>query len=75
MIDLKKACENVICAHLKVDNVIDALLIAEMHDCPTLMEHASTVFRMFAEELKKGENWNKLKKNPDLMFKLLSKYM
>jgi len=62
--DLKMICEKEINANLNGDNVIDALILAEKHNCPTLLTSAKAVFGWNAKALKTTEAWNKLLANP-----------
>ena len=64
--DLKMICERAIIFNLNGDNVIDALILAEKHNCPTLLTSAKAVFGWNAKALKTTEAWNKLLANPTL---------
>lgn len=74
--ELKKSCESLICFYLTQENVIDALLLADNHNCPDLMLHATTVFKMRSGDLKDrpASEVAKLKRSPDLLWKLLVSY-
>ena len=70
--DLKKTCETAICSHLNAENVVDALLLADRHHCPSLMVSAKAVFGSHASALK--DEWNKLKESPTLLLDLLKHF-
>ncbi len=72
--DLKKYCESTLCSRLNAENVIEALLLAESHDCPALMASAMTVFGSFVDVLKQRKRLVDLKKSPSLLLKLLEHY-
>ena len=73
MDELKRICESTMRANLQMENVIDALLIADTHNCSSLLRDAKTFFKPLAKFLKKKENdWNKLVERPGLLFELLS---
>jgi len=64
--DLKNICEKEINPNLNGDNVIDTLILAEKHNCPTLLTSAKAIFGWHAKELKSKEAWNKLLENPTI---------
>ena len=64
-------CEGAINSNLNEDNVIEALVLAEKHNCPTLMTSAKAVFGWHAKELKSEDAWNKLPVNSTLLLKHL----
>ena len=73
---LKRICESAICANLGVENIIDALLVADMHNCASLLRDAKVVFKALAEILKKDQTkWNKLTKSPGLLLQLLESFI
>ena len=73
--DLKEVCESNILANLNVNNVVDALLLAKLHDKADLMARAKGVFRGCVDDvLLIEENCEKLKENPDLMLDLIGHY-
>jgi len=69
--DLKAYCETTLCSRLNTKNVIEALLLAETHNCSVLMATAMSVFASFVHVLRKQDKWNELKKSPSLLLKLL----
>jgi len=69
--ELKAICESLLSSHLTSDNVIEALLLAESHNCSNLMMDATTVFKMHSDELRNSKEWERLKSSPDLLLKLL----
>ena len=64
--DLKMICERSINSNLNGENVIDALIMAEKHHCPTLMTSAKAVFGWNMKELKLKKAWSKLLENPTI---------
>ena len=68
---LKKMCEAAIRRNLSVENVIDALLLAEVHDCKFLMASCIPLFKENLKDLSGSEKWKEMKRNPDLLSKLL----
>ena len=42
--ELKKVCESALSSRLSSENVIDVLVLADRHNCPEMMEHATLVF-------------------------------
>ena len=73
--DLKAMCETAISSNLNGRNVIDALLLAEKHNCPTLMTSAKAVFGSHAKALKSKKAWNKLSESPALLLKLVEHFV
>jgi len=69
--NLTKICERNICANLNSLNVIEALLLAEKHDCQALMERATAVFGSYVSILKSQKKWKKLLESPLLLLQLL----
>jgi len=61
---LKLWSERAIIANLNGDNVIDALILAEKFNCPSLMKTAKAIFGWYSKSLKKKEAWKKLLDNP-----------
>jgi len=50
--DLKEMCERAINSNLNGNNVIDALILADKHHCPTLLSSAKAVFGWHVKALK-----------------------
>jgi len=71
MDELKKICESTMRANLQLENVIDALLIADIHNCSSLLRDAKTLFKSLAKFLKNEDDWNKLAERPGLLLELL----
>jgi len=69
--DLRMLCEREINFALNKDNVVDALILAEKHHCPTLMTSAKAVFGWHAKALKSTNACNKLLEYPKLLLELL----
>ena len=73
--ELKDRCDWAICALLKVDNVVEALLIADIHDCQGLREDGIALFKAHSEEVKRNmtmELEQRLKQRPSLLFQLIA---
>jgi len=73
MAGLKEICETALCSNLTAQNVIEALLLAEMHRCDDLMTRAKAVFGSCVSVLKNQENWKKLEESPSLLLQLLER--
>jgi len=72
--ELKEMCESVLSANLSVDQVIDAMLFAEMHNCDDLLARAKRLFKANIKVLKENQtDWCKLKERPDLLLELLER--
>jgi len=71
MDELKKICESTMRANLQAKDVIDALLIADIHNCSSLLHDAKTLFKPLAKFLKNEDDWNKLAERPGLLLELL----
>jgi len=70
--DLKNICESTVRAHLQFENIVDALLLADMHNCASLLRDGKVLFKALAKLLKKDQcNWNKLAERPSLLMQLL----
>ena len=69
--ELRKSCVKAIRQSVSEENVIDVILLAENLRLPALLRYCVPVFRAHAETLEKGSHWGKLKRNPDLLAKLL----
>ena len=70
--ELKEICASFMGANLETENVIDALLIADMHNCPSLLQDAKILFRARTEAVKEDrEKWNKLAERPSLLLELI----
>jgi len=52
--DLKMICEKAINSNLHCNNVIDALIMAEKHNCPTMLTAAKAVFEWHTKGIVKG---------------------
>ena len=70
--DLKYVCASTLESHLDAENVVEFLVLAETHDCCTLLEKASLVFRSHLNSNGKTERLRKLESNPALLGKLLA---
>ena len=69
---LMNLCESCICANLNADNVVDALMMAETHNREDLMTQAKAYFKANIRAVEKSkENQEKLKNEPDFLFKLV----
>ena len=68
--ELKKRCESALTSHLDAKNVVEFLLLADDHNCPTLLEKASLVLRSHLQSIA-TERMKKLERNPALLRKLL----
>ena len=69
--ELKSMCEAFLCDNLHPDNVIQLLIVANLHNCAELMRQAGDVYRMCARDSKLRERKKQLEKYPDLLMKLL----
>jgi len=70
--ELKKACELAMRTDLQMENLIDALLLADMHNCPRLLRDAKVLFKGFAQFLKQNRSsWNRMLDRPKLLMELL----
>ena len=70
---LSECCAYQIRSYLSPTNVIDAIILADRYDNADLMSSSVAVFKAYVSQLKTGEDWGKLKENPDLLLKLLEK--
>ena len=70
--ELKTLCEQSFAGQLNAKNVVDALLLADRHNCPLLKKGAIKAFRDHAQLLEQIGHWQKLKTSPDLLLQLLS---
>ena len=71
---LKAICEACLARDLKVDNVVDSLLLAEAHQCETLLGRAMDFYKVHVDSSElEEENWRKLRTNPNLLVKLLQR--
>merc|ERR1712168_1010014 len=71
MDDLKSVCESAIRTRLQFENIVDALLLADMHNCASLLRDGKVLFKSLATLLMKNENqWNKLRERPGLFMQL-----
>merc|ERR1711872_85518 len=71
---LKEICETSIARDLRVGNVIDVLLLAETLNCHKLLGRATDFFKVHIDSLaSEGDNWRKLRTNPDLLAKLFQR--
>ena len=61
---LKLWSERAIISNLNGDNVIDALILAEKYNCPSLMKSAKAIFGWYSKSLKNKEAWANLLDNP-----------
>ena len=59
---------------LSVENVIDALMLAEYHSCDDLMEACIPLFKENLKDLRAGEEWKEMQRNPALLSKLLASF-
>jgi len=76
MDELKEICETVIHANLQVENVIDALLLADTHNCANLLHGAKSLIKEHAASVKENRaKWNKLKERPDLLLELCEHFI
>ena len=72
MDELKRICESTMRANLQMENIIDALLLADMYNCSSLLRDAKTLFKPLVKFLKKNENdWSKMAERPGLLLELL----
>jgi len=69
--ELKDMCETFLCDHLHPGNVIQLLIVANLHNCAELMRQAGDVYRMCARDSQLRERKKQLEKYPDLLMKLL----
>merc|ERR1719419_629474 len=58
--ELKEMCESDLNLHLSVDNVAEALLLADRLDCPNILHNATTIFKRNVGDLIQRDDWNKL---------------
>jgi len=68
---LKKMCESAVGSRISVDNVIEVLLLADLHNCPKLTKRCIPLFKANVASLKQSASWAKLKANPYLIVSLL----
>jgi len=69
--ELKKMCESAVGSRISVDNVIEVLLLADLHNCPKLTKRCIPLFKANVASLKQSASWAKLKANPFLIVSLL----
>ena len=69
--ELKDLCEASIIRCLSIDNIFEALFLADSYDCRKLRVRAQNDFKTHADILKKSGKWCMLKSNPDLLLELL----
>ena len=74
--ELKEMCESVLSANLSVEQIIDAMLFAEMHNCDDLLARAKRLFKANIKALKENQtDWCKLKESgKDLLLELLEHF-
>jgi thiol-disulfide isomerase/thioredoxin len=68
---LKVLCERRLSYDLEVDSVARVLILADACDAEKLKQNALLYISEHGDEVKKTEDWNDVKKNPDLMDNLL----
>ena len=69
--ELKAACEDIVRSLLTVDNVIQTIILADLHHCPDLFRFCLSLFKENMDELKTKEEWRSLRQLPDLLERLL----
>ena len=70
--ELKEICASALSDNLQVQDVIDALLLADMHNCQGLLRAAKTLFKAHSATVKEDQaKWKKLTERPNLMLQLL----
>ena len=68
---LKKLCASRLCDNLDDNNVIDAILVAERHNCDFLVDQARVYIKENHRALRRNEdNWKKLISDPVLLLAL-----
>jgi len=72
--ELKEMCESDLNLHLSVDNVAEALLLADRLDCPNILHNATTIFKRNVGDLIQRDDWNKLTDNHNLVVKLIESF-
>lgn len=70
-IELKDMCVEAIRCSLSNENVVDVLLLADLHDSPDLMKFGISWFKANVRKLKKSSAWTLLSQNPEIMLKIL----
>jgi len=71
--ELKTACGDAIRPAVTVDNVIRAIVLADLHNCPDLFRHCLPIFKENIDALKQKEEWESIFVR-DLMDRLLVSY-
>ena len=69
---LKKIVEDELCGFLDLENVLELVVMGDMHGAPKLKEKALTLIVEKKKEVKKLDDWKKfLKSYPDLTFEII----
>ena len=68
---LKSRCVSAIISTLSLKNVIEALLLADFHNCPRLKSKCLPLIKENIKMLKTSDDWRELKKNPKVLASLL----
>lgn len=71
---LKEMCVAAIIRTLSVENVLDALILAECRGCDGLMDSCIPLFKENLKDLRVSEKWKEMQKNPALLSKLLASF-
>ena len=72
LVKLRSICESSICDNLNAENVVDTLLLAEKYARENMKSLARAFFKANIGEVEKAkENQEKLKNDPDFLFKLV----
>ena len=70
--ELKEICASALSTNLQVQDVIDALLLADLHNCQGLLRAAKTLFKAHSATVKEDQiKWKKLVERPSLVLQLL----
>ena len=71
-VELKDICGSAIGTNLQVENVIEALRIADMYNCQSLLCHAKDLFKARTDAVKENrEKWSTLTERPSLLLELM----
>jgi len=68
--ELKQSCINVIRRQPTAENIVTIMLLADQHHCPDLIRFCAPFFQANVNKLKESD-WAVLKKEPELLAKLL----
>ena len=69
---LKEMSEAALCAKMNIDNVLNMLVLADLHNAPSVKSLALKFVRENVQEIVSQEGWRKkLEKYPEIVFDIL----